>query len=74
MLTFEWDKETEQLEIHADKNGLNELTEKLKNLSGNEGEEHLHLLTEDWGGSELSSDKQNEKAKLIHHVKIFKWQ
>ena len=30
-------------------------------------------MTEDWGGEELSNNKQNKKTELIHHVKIFKW-
>ena len=73
MLTFEWDKDSEQLEIHADSEGLEELVKQIKKLTGFEGNEHLHLMTEDWGGEELSNDKQNEKSELIHHVKIFKW-
>ncbi len=74
MLTFEWDKESEQLEIHADAKGLNELVAQLKKLSGYEGGDHLHLMTGDWGGDELSSEKQNSNAELINHVKIFKWE
>jgi len=73
MLTFEWDKDSEQLEIHADASGLQELVSQLKKLAAIEGSDHIHLMTEDWGGDELSSDKQNNKAELIHHVKIFKW-
>ena len=73
MLTFEWDKDAEQLEIHADSEGLKELVKHIKKLASVEGNEHLHLMTEDWGGEELSNDKQNEKSELIHHVKIFKW-
>ena len=73
MLTFEWDKDSEQLEIHTDSEGLKELVKQIKKLTSVEGNEHLHLMTEDWGGEELSSSKQNEKSELIHHVKIFKW-
>lgn len=73
MLTFEWDKESEQLEIHADAQGLSDLAVQLKKISDGEGEEHLHLMTEGWGGDELSNNKQNSNAELINHVKIFKW-
>lgn len=73
MLTFEWDKDSEKLEIHADSEGLQELAKQIKKLEHIKGNEHLHLMTEDWGGNELSGDKQNEKSELIHHVEIFKW-
>jgi hypothetical protein len=73
MLTFEWDKDSGQLEIHADSEGLKKLAEQVSELASLKGNEHLHLMTEDWGGEELSGDKQNEKSELIHHVKIFKW-
>jgi len=52
---------------------LQELVEHIKKLASIKGNEHLHLMTEDWGGEELSNNKQNKKTELIHHVKIFKW-
>ncbi|MCP4485993.1 MAG: methylhydantoinase [Gammaproteobacteria bacterium] len=73
MLTFEWDKDSEQLEIHSDAEGLKGLVEQLNKLARLEDGDHLHLMTGDWGGDELSSDKQNSNAELIHHVKVFKW-
>ena len=73
MLTFEWDKESEQLEIHANAKGLNDLVAQLTKLASYR-EEHLHMMTEDWGGEELSSDKQNSNAELINHVTVFKWE
>lgn len=73
MLTFEWDKESERLEIHADTQGLNDLLVQLEKLSDCKEEEHVHLMTEDWGGNELSNDKQNSSSELINHVKILKW-
>jgi len=73
MLTFEWDKASEKLEIHADNEGLQELVKQLEKLGSVKGNEHLHLMTKDWGGDELSGDKQNEESELIHHVEIFKW-
>jgi hypothetical protein len=73
MLTFEWDKDSGKLEIHADSEGLQDLVTQIEKLQSIKGNEHLHLMTEDWGGEELSDDKQNEKSELIHHVEIFKW-
>ena len=73
MLTFEWDKGDQKLEIHADSEGLRHLLNQVEKLVCVKGNEHLHLMTEDWGGEDLSDDKQNAKSELIHHVKIFKW-
>lgn len=73
MLTFEWDKDSEQLEIHLDSKGLQALVKQINKMSDCEGNNHLHLMTDDWGGEELSNEKQNAKSQLIHHVKIFKW-
>ncbi len=72
MLTVEWDKE--KLEIHADSAGLKELIEQLNILlKSSDKKDHVHLMTEEWGGGILSSEKQNKSTELIHHVKIFKW-
>lgn len=73
MLTFEWDGNEERLEIHSDEKGLDELISQLTKLRNCYGSDHIHLMTGDWGGSELSANKQNNCAELIHHVKIFKW-
>tara|TARA_R110002049_G_scaffold308819_1_gene514197 strand:- start:57 stop:287 length:231 start_codon:yes stop_codon:yes gene_type:complete len=75
MLTFEHSKIDDKFEIHLDKNGIEELTEILSNLSKQPNSEHSHLMTKEWGGSELSSEKQNESDdyKLINHVKIMFW-
>jgi|LakMenEpi03Aug12_release.lakeMendotaPanAssembly.Ray.scaffolds.fasta_scaffold261020_3 hypothetical protein len=35
--------------------------------------EHRHLMTKNWGGTELSSDKQGLDNTLYHHVKLFFW-
>lgn len=73
MLSFEWDAHSDQLEIHADKEGLDQLLLLLTRLSNCDDEENIHLMTEDWGGSELSNQKQNESSILVNHVKVFKW-
>lgn len=73
MLTFEWDAVSEHLEIHADSSGLRELASHLSKLAATDHEDHIHLMTDTWGSEELSTEKQNEKAELIHHVKVFRW-
>ncbi len=76
MLTFEFDRENEKLEIHSDIEGLKSfrsLVGKLIQNSEKGKNDHAHLMTEDWGGSELSNVCQNSKAEFIHHVKLFCW-
>ncbi|MBS0622494.1 MAG: immunity protein 32 [Verrucomicrobia bacterium] len=34
--------------------------------------DHFHLMTAEWGGSELSDEKQSTENEIINHVKIFK--
>ncbi len=73
MLTFESDKNDEQLEIHGDKEGLLKLAKILTQMAEQKESEHRHLMTKDWGGSELNNDKQGLENHLYHHVKIFYW-
>ena len=76
MITFEWNQESERLEIHADALGLSNLIRELQTLEKtSDGIDHIHLMSEDWGGTGLSneSEKQNENAQFVHHVKIYKW-
>jgi hypothetical protein len=73
MLTFESNNENEQLEIHGDKEGLLHLAKVLTDMANGKESEHRHLMTKDWGGTELSSEKQGQDNDLWHHVKIFFW-
>lgn len=73
MLTFESDKTNDQLEIHGDKEGLLKLAKILTDMAGQNESEHRHLMTQDWGGSELTNEKQGLDNNLYHHVKIFFW-
>ena len=36
---------------------------------------HFHLMTKDWGGEELTTEKQNqsEEIELLHQLKIMYW-
>ena len=73
MLTFESDKDNDRLEIRGDKDGLLKLSKILTEMAQQQDTEHRHLMTEDWGGGELSNDKQGLENNLYHHVKIFFW-
>lgn len=78
LLTFEVDSDGDQLVIHGDPAGLRVLLRALERLvahaeAGNP--EHDHLLTEEWGGDELSSRAQTTdgSTRLVHHVKLYGW-
>ena len=70
MLTFELTN-NESIEIHVDTEGLKDFIQALQKVL--EAEDHLHLMSSEWGGNELSSEKQGVDNKLVNHVKIMKW-
>ena len=72
-LVFEWNPDNEALEIHADNQGLEKLTEYLQHLIKSKKNDHMHLMTPLWGGKELSAEAQSDNDHLINHVKIIKW-
>ena len=72
-LTFEWNEKAESLEIHGNREGLKHLAAMLQALLAKDENDHVHLMTPQWGGGELSSERQNQAATLINHVKIFHW-
>jgi len=74
MLTFESNDNGERLEIHGDKDSFLRLAKILTEMAMQKESEHRHLMTPDWGGTELSNDKQSLDNKLYHHVKIFFWE
>jgi hypothetical protein len=71
MLVFELTPDGDQLEIHADEEGLRRLKNHLDMLLSGEG--HVHLKTPAWAGSELSEEPQHEGDIVLNHVKIFCW-
>jgi len=73
LLTFESDSKNEILEIHGNQKGLEKLKALIDSLLAKSSNDHLHLMTENWGGNELSDDKQCSENEIINHVKLFKW-
>ena len=73
LLTFEWDSKNETLEIHGNQKGLAKLRNVIDSLLAKTDNDHTHLMTENWGGNELSDDKQCSENEIINHVKLFKW-
>jgi hypothetical protein len=73
LLTFELGPDGEELEIHCDRRGLNELIRILERLVLAKGQSHDHLMTPAWGGTELSEEMQNEANRLLHKVTVRLW-
>jgi hypothetical protein len=76
MLTFEYEKIDEAVHIHADASGLRKLASSLVWLAEQvekKGPDHLHLMTDAWGGNSLSGEAQSKTSELINHVKVFGW-
>ncbi len=73
--TIEFNKEDEAIELHLDKAGAEYLKDLLEKLIEHDEQEHYNLMTEEWGGNELSLEKQSKSSttKLIHHLKLMYW-
>jgi hypothetical protein len=78
LLTFELhnDEKTKEVAIHGNPEGLENLAHALLKLVKNTKEghsNHEHLMSEQWGGTELTSEPQAEESELINHVKVHCW-
>ena len=76
LLTFEVSEEGEQLFVHADPEGLRILSSTLNQLVAHavtSPQTHLHLMTESWGGDELTEEPQASDTRLIHKVTLYAW-
>lgn len=73
LLTFELDSKNEILEIYGNQKGLEKLKALIDSFLTKAGNDHIHLMTESWGGNELSDHKQCAENEIINHVKLFKW-
>ncbi len=74
LLSFEFDKDSQELMIHGDSNGLERLAQLVSLLIARTQLGHFnhdHLMTPAWAGSELS--EQNKGGTVINGVKIYCW-
>lgn len=70
------DDKEKQLTIHGSPEGLETFAKTLLNLVKHTEQgcfDHTHLMSEEWGSWELTSEPQSENAEIIHHVKIYCW-
>ncbi len=72
ILTFEISKDKDEIEIIFNKEGYLALVKVLEQMkpSDNEDIKHIHLMTKEWGGSELTSEIMHQGNTLINHVKL----
>lgn len=74
MLSFELKKAAsdvppDELEIFLNSEGLEALLSQLHFLK--EGRtEHVHMMSESWGGTHLEDRPQDPENTVLHHVKI----
>jgi len=71
LLTFKINEEQENVEIHANAEGVAALIRWLEVASRTN--DHQHLMTPEWGGVELSSEPQGSSNRLVNHVRIVPW-
>ena len=76
MLTVEKDKDAEQVYIHGAPEKLQWLAAKLDAIAAEaekSGHAHIHFLSEDWGGSELSNQLAGHKESdsIINHLIVY---
>ena len=78
LLTFELqtDQQGKEIEIHGSPEGLENLANTILKLVKNTKEGHFnhdHLMTDNWGGPELTSTTQSVESELLNHVKLYCW-
>ncbi len=82
LLTFEYEKSSPGvleksspgvLHIHLNPEGAQEMIEIFQRLLRSGLNEHDHLMTPSWGGTELTEDKQDDATTLVNQVNVFLW-
>jgi translation initiation factor 2 gamma subunit (eIF-2gamma) len=69
LLTVECTKNSDEVEIYCDHEGVELLIKRLLSLRNKPG--HEHFMTPSWAGNELTEDKQGGKENiLINHLCI----
>lgn len=74
-LTFEFSKKNDILEIHINSQGAIFLKNLIEKMLEENKFDHSHLFSENWGGNELTIEKQNlnDEWEIIDGVKIIFW-
>ncbi|MDM4773069.1 Imm32 family immunity protein [Solimonas sp. SE-A11] len=72
MLSFEFSG-NEKLHLHGDREGLLQLADILIHLAKSEEPDHVHLMSPELGGAELSDGPQGLDKSSFKHVKVCVW-
>lgn len=76
-LAFQISGDRDELEVHMDAEGLDVLIanlQQIRNGMAREGQQHVHMFVEDWGGDELSSESvSSDDMKIVKKVTLYGW-
>ncbi|MCX6155554.1 MAG: hypothetical protein NT007_15485 [Candidatus Kapabacteria bacterium] len=75
MLTIEYNTISEMLDMHFDNEGAKRFIEDLQLLIKQNRFEQMHLLSEEWGGEDLSSVKLSlsDDVILVNQLRLTYW-
>jgi len=74
ILTFELSADGDYIDVHMNRQGLEDLVLYLTRLrDSSELPTHDHLMTNSWAGTELTEEAQGADAKLINQVNLRLW-
>lgn len=73
LFTFELSEDKDEVEIHFNKDGLQDFIYYLERLLRNKVPIHDHLMTPSWSGTELTEEQQGKNNKLINMVTVYLW-
>ncbi len=74
LLTFELSAEGDSIDVHMNRQGLDDLVLYLTRLRDSSTlPAHDHLMTDSWAGTELTEEAQGTDAKLINKVNLRLW-
>jgi len=74
LITFELREDKDQVDIHLNKEGIDYMIKILEELRTGNTNDHFHLMTNSWGGDQLSEDKQSESSELLNLVTVYFWE
>ena len=72
ILSLELNADCDKVEFYFDREGLTKFRQELEKIDLQVGSEtaHVHLMTREWGGDELTSEIMHEGNTLINHLKL----
>jgi len=75
LLTFEISHDGEEIEIHCNIQGAQNLIRHIERMvmGSTKLPKHDHLATPTWAGDELTEEKQGKENKLVNQVTIHLW-